>query len=83
MNQTPTTYSEEIKGVTVYYTKFEGMVDNRYEMAFLINDEWKVHTLIATEKDRLYRIWYNWFRFGCWWSDEPDKWNKLAVSWNF
>ena len=47
---------ETISDVKVFYSKFEGMVDNRYEMAFLVNGEWKTHTLIATEGDREYRM---------------------------
>ena len=48
--------TEEINGTTVYYTMFKGIIDNRYEMAFLINREWKIHTLIATKQDKRYRM---------------------------
>lgn len=48
--------TEIISDVKVFYSIFEGMIDNRYEMAFIVNGEWKTHILIATESNREYRM---------------------------
>lgn len=53
--QTPI-HQDIIDGITIYYTEFKGLVDVRYEMTFLINNQWKVHTLICTENNREYKM---------------------------